>query len=419
MLMTIVSRISLLLRRRRPVFRFSWRFFFPCAGYIQIHRKVLLSALQQRPWLILPFSWSLFSWYFCWFWVTLYSAMHRLNRQAVDDGVPTSRQVFGLLRAGLGQGISGFDYYHFKLYQVPPKLWWQYVFDFQLPYFHHAFQFNPISPSSRAYLSNKATFAKRLSAAGGHPVVTLDSVSLMGDWPVEDWLGFSDQIFIKPESASRSMGCVSLSKHGTDWRFNFSGQQYTGKEGLSSLKSLLPVGRYMVQPLLEHHPEMASWQSSDTTITLRIISCIDYGPLKEGVSGTGQFKLVCGNLELNDDANRRFRVFAIDISDGGVMLEHEYCAEIMGVRAETRVIIPFWQALCDEIALAHSLCADVHTVGWDAVVTATGVVLLEGNINWGLNPLQRAAQVPLLPLLSVCSSRFAVTPAKEPTTDLR
>jgi len=407
--MSIKNKIKALLLRKRPLFRLSWRYGLPCDDYIKLHRWVMLRSLQKKPFLLVSFIYSLICWYVCWFWVAAYRSFLQFNQQAVDDGTSMFSQIFGLFRAGLGQGISAFDYYRFKLYQTSSMLWWQYVFDFQLPFFHSTYQLNAISPTSQAFLSNKLTFAQRLSKAGGQTVATLDSVNLNDNWAVEAWLSLSDNVFIKPESASRSIGCLSLTKLDKNWQFDYLGKQYYGDEGLNSVKALLPVCKYIVQPLLSHHSEMSAWQDSDKTITLRVVSCLEQG----------KCHLVIGNLELNDDSHRRFNVFAIDVSNGSVILDQDYCAKVMGVDLTTRVTIPFWQSVVDEITLAHSLCADIHTVGWDLVITDTEVVLLEGNINWGVNPLQYAAQAPLLPLLISQSSQFAVTPTKASTVDLR
>lgn len=391
----IVSRLKKILLRRRPIFRFSWRFVLPCNGYISIHRKVMLRSIRFQPWLLCVFVWQFCTWCLCWHWLSMYRAFHQYHDQAINNGVSISQQILGLLRSGLGQGISAFDFYQLKLYQVAPHLWWEYVFDSQLPYFHNAFQPIPISQDSRIYLSNKNIFAVRLSASGGHSVPTLDSINLNEVWPVVSWLNLSEQVFIKPDGASRSEGCVTLSKH-QGWQFEFLNEYYEGEQGLSLLKPLLPLGRYLVQPLLENHPEMNTWQCNDKTITLRIVSY-----MYDGVCN-----LAIGNLELNDDMHRRFRVFAIDLLDGGVSLEAKHCASLGWAEKDRRVMLPYWHELQTEIKLAHSVCTDVHTVGWDAVITATGVVLLEGNFNWGINPLQRVRQAPLLPLLCQCSSGF-------------
>lgn len=395
MINKLLIRIRSLLLRRRPLFRYSWRYLLPCDGYIAMHRQVMMKSLSQQPWLLGVFIWSLATWYLYWHWVVMYRAMRRFRQQAVDDGVPIWQQMTGLLAAGLGQGISGFDYYRCKLYRVVPQYWWRYVFDFQLPYFHQAFQTHPISQASRSFLTSKSNFAARLSVAGGHPVTTIANVNLQEHWPIDDWLVMASKIFIKPEAASRSQGCVTISKP-EQWRLEYAEAVYDGAQGLKLLKSCLPMGDYLVQPLLEHHPVMAQWQLSDKTITLRIVSSM----VQEA------FTLVAANLELNDDTHRRFKVFAVDLVNGTAVMDAEHCAALGWESHETKVSLPHWPAVLAEIELAHRLCADVHTVGWDAVITHNGVVLLEGNLNWGLNVLQSVREAPLLPLLCQSSRVF-------------
>ena len=395
MVSKLIIRIQSLLLRRRPLFRYNWRYLLSCDGYIRVHRKVIIRSLSHQPWLIGVFIWSLITWVLCWHWIAMYRSMRLFQAQTVEAGVPLHQQVIGLLAAGLGQGISGFDYYHFKLYLVAPDNWWQYVFDFQLPYFHNTFQTHPISQDSRRYLSCKRIFAERLSAAGGHSVDTIDNVALQAHWPIDDWLTKSPQVFIKPLTASRSLGCVTISKP-YQWRFEYRDCVYEGLEGLVSLKSRLPVGQYIVQPLIKHHPSMADWQLSDKTITLRVVSCIN----------EGLFTFIAVNLELNDDSNRRFRVFSVDIVDGTVLFDADHCIDLGWDTKNVKVILPHWELLLAEIQRAHQLCADVHTVGWDAVITYNGVAVLEGNLNWGINSLQRTREAPILPLLCQCSPYF-------------
>lgn len=398
MVSKLIIRIQSLLLRRRPLFRYNWRYLLPCDGYITVHHKVMMKSLSHRPWLIGVFIWLLMTWFLCWHWIAMYRSMRRFKAQTVEAGVPLYRQVIGLLAAGLGQGISGFDYYHFKLYLVAPANWWQYVFDFQLPYFHNALQTHPISQDSRRYLSCKHIFAERLSAAGGHSVETIDNVELQAHWPINDWLTKSPQVFIKPLAASRSLGCVTISK-SSQLRFEYSDCVYDGLEGLVSLKSRLPVGQYIVQPLIKHHPAMDGWQLSDKTVTLRIVS----------VMNEGDVTLVAANLELNDDTHRRFKVFAVDLVSGTAVLDAEHCAELGWECHEAKVSLPHWELLLAEVQLAHRQCADVHTVGWDVVITHNGVVLLEGNLNWGINALQSVREAPLLPLLCQSSPVFLKT----------
>lgn len=395
MLDRLLLRLRPLLFRRRPLFRYSWRFLLPCSGFVALHRSVILDTLAKRPELAWVFIWQCMTWSLYWHWFLMYKASKHYHHQASNDGVTRYLQVVGLLRAGLGQGISAFDFYHFKLYQYPPHRWWEYVFDFQLPYFHHSFQSATICATSRDFLTNKHTFYSRLAAVNGQAVPSLAHIALTDIWPIDEWLNQSAKVFIKPVAASRSQGCVILSS-AQDWVFEFAGQIYCASEGLASLKLALPMGDYVVQPLLENHPQMLGWQRSDSTITLRVISCMDQGLCR----------LIVANLELNDEGSKRWRVFAIDVDNGGLVLDAEYCKQCLGLVEAQHLTIPFWSELQAEIMLAHSLCADVHTVGWDAVITPQGPRLLEGNLNWGVNPLQAARQAPLLPVLCRLSSQF-------------
>jgi hypothetical protein len=46
--------------------------------------------------------------------------------------------------------------------------------------------------------------------------------------------------------------------------------------------------------------------------------------------------------------------------------------------------MPFWSDCVALCLRAHTMCADITSIGWDVVITPSGVQLLEGNINWGI-----------------------------------
>ncbi|MEZ9822912.1 sugar-transfer associated ATP-grasp domain-containing protein [Shewanella sp. 10N.286.45.A1] len=305
-----------------------------------------------------------------------------------------SQQVVGILRAGIGQGISAFEYYHFQLYQKPASSWWQYVFDYQLPYFHSVYQRFEPTAISKQFMLNKGVFADTLKNAGGRSVATLDIIELNAPWPINDWLNLSRRVFIKPEGASGSKGCVCL--YETDnWQFEYQADVYSGTAGLQALKAQLPKGNYIIQPCLENHPQLNVLQQSSKVITLRVVTCFD----------ADEPIVVMANLELNNDSNKRMDIFVINIDDGSVQFDGD-SSNPRDSDGFTPIVLPHWDDVLLEVIKAHQLCKDIHTVGWDVVITIDGVLLLEGNVNWGINVMQVVRQQPLLPLLSKASSRY-------------
>ena len=393
MRISLYSRIKAKLLRRRVPFRYSWRFLLS-NDTVSIHRKVMLCSLKNKPFLGLMFLYYLVTWCVFWHWRSMYLAMNTYAADTRDKGVPLHKQVFHIIRGGLGQGISAFEYYHFALHDRPLSTWWQYVFDFQLPYFHTTFQSPPISQLSQQFISNKAVFAERLEAVKGKPVTTIDCVNLNADWPINDWFVQSPHLFVKPLSGSRCIGCVSIVQ-GSQWTCYYLGDVYEGKEGVHRLKSLLPQGQYLVQPFLRNHSLLQKLQQTGSAMTVRIISS----------SHEGIYKVIMANLEISNELHRRFTLFAIDIENGQVKLDDDFLNRA-SCDIEAVFVLPHWHNVVEAVQQAHGLCPDIHTVGWDVVIEENDVVVLEGNVNWALNSMQMTRSEPLLTILSKASHRY-------------
>ncbi len=393
MSISLYRRIKAKILRRRVPFRYSWR-FVSSNDAVSIHKKVMFYTLKNKPILGLLFLYYLVTWCVFWHWRSMYLAMNTFAANTRQKGVPIPQQVIHIIRGGIGQGISAFEYYQFALYERPLSTWWLYVFDFQLPYFHTTFQSSSISQSSQQFISNKAVFAERLDKAKGKPIATIDCVNLNVDWPINDWLAQSSRLFIKPLSGSRSIGCVSIFQ-GSQWTCCYLGDVYEGEEGLLKLKSLLPHGKYLVQPFLRNHPLLQKLQMTDSAMTIRIISC----------SNDGICEVIMANLEISNELNQRLTLFAINIENGQVELDDEFLKRAF-CNTESGFTLPHWHGVVEAVQQAHALCRDIHTVGWDVVIEDNDVVLLEGNINWALNAMQITHSEPLLTILSKASNRY-------------
>ena len=393
MINSLFNRIKARLLRRRVTFRYSWR-FINAKGFVATHRKVMFVSFTQKPQLILFFVYHLMTWFFFWHWFLMFRAMRLFCQSTLVLGVPLYKQVIGLLRAGLGQGISGFEYYNFKLYQQSTSKWWEYVFDFQLPHFHTTFQVPAISKSSTQFMSNKLVFSERLKSVNGKCIPTISCVNLDDEWPISDWLKQYPSVFIKPIAGSRSMGCVSILLEPR-LTYRYLGNDYHSEDELLTLKSSLPKGQYIVQPFLINHSSLQKLQCSSNAITIRAISCSD----------TNEIKLVMANLELSNEANQRFSLFTINIENGRVALDDTFLSSL-ACQLPPELTLPHWHKLISAIKQAHGLCPDIHTVGWDVVIGQDDVMLLEGNTNWALNAMQMTCPEPLLGFLSRVSARY-------------
>ena len=58
-------------------------------------------------------------------------------------------------------------------------------------------------------------------------------------------------------------------------------------------------------------------------------------------------------------------------------------------------VLPDWDAVLRHVKVAHQVCSNFVFIGWDAVFTEQGPMLLEGNTNWGAADYQRLRGEPL------------------------
>ena len=57
--------------------------------------------------------------------------------------------------------------------------------------------------------------------------------------------------------------------------------------------------------------------------------------------------------------------------------------------------LPYWSQAVELCRQAHLAFADFAFVGWDVAITAQGPLLVEGNVRWGVEAMQRAHNRPL------------------------
>jgi hypothetical protein len=58
-------------------------------------------------------------------------------------------------------------------------------------------------------------------------------------------------------------------------------------------------------------------------------------------------------------------------------------------------MLPDWDTVLRYTKTAHQACPNFVFVGWDAVFTEHGPMLLEGNVNWTASDYQRLRGEPL------------------------
>jgi hypothetical protein len=155
---------------------------------------------------------------------------------------------------------------------------------------------------------------------------------------------------------------------------------------------------YILQKRYFNHPEIAAF-SAGALCTSRVVTC----RLPDGRCEviTAIFKMPTRNN------------FADNFSIGGIAISLDKNSGILG-SALTKDLdadridhhpdsglriagfrLPHWQEAVQLCLKAHAAFPGYAFVGWDVAVTADGPVLVEGNLQWGVESLQRAHYQPL------------------------
>ncbi len=372
------------LLRKVPHTLVSWRFLLPCGGAIGLHRSVFLRAWPELPRLIYAgvVLYSLGFWFGYQGWAQMLRAyLRQAAGTAEQEGIQRLEQI-GQLLVAVSRGIPPHCYYGMQLYHVAPAQWWAFVFEHELPHWHTVMQGKPSYTTTQRLLADKAHFAAYLHEQGLGAVPTLLRLKAGAEPPWSELFEQRD-LFFKPVSASRAEGCFSL-------RFNRDTKQYSmqDSQGLTTgelrirphIQQYLQQRDYLVQPLLfnesalEAQLVLAAGLSSERITTLRIITS----------SGPAGIDLQLGNLERSGPDYKRWKLYALNLINGDVEVEGQ------------RIVLPNWPEIVRLVKAAHALCADQLTVGWDVVMTDAGPLVLEGNINWGVQAHQLLPRVPLL-----------------------
>ncbi len=199
-------------------------------------------------------------------------------------------------------------------------------------------------------------------------------------------------LFAKP-ALGRCANGAALYRYVGDGLYQCGdGSLKSGQEVLKELAERSQKDPYILQKRLLNHPEISAL-SPRALCTARVITCrFPEGRCEDIVS---IFKLPTGN---NFADNFSIGGIAIAINkDTGVLgsgLTKSLDAERTDYHPDTGVKIagfriPFWDEAIKLCLEAHAAFPSYAFVGWDVAVTEDGPVLVEGNLPWGVESLQR------------------------------
>ncbi|WP_440997106.1 sugar-transfer associated ATP-grasp domain-containing protein [Arhodomonas sp. SL1] len=155
---------------------------------------------------------------------------------------------------------------------------------------------------------------------------------------------------------------------------------------------------WLVQELLEPHPQLTAYSGSRQLQTLRLVTVRDVTRVRmvaawlRLVGGDAPFDNFnfgqSGNLlvVLEVASGQAERMIMRD-PDGSALIER--AAHPKTGRSVASLQVPFWSRAATLATEAAQAFAPLVTIGWDVAITPQGPVLIEGNVTWDPLPGQR------------------------------
>lgn len=325
------------------------------------------------------------SWWLIFGWVSFMRVWKRRHKwPAANRSVSGTKMFRHLLYLTFCHSIPPFYYFSYQLYKHPVGDWLLFIYDHEVPGWQLSLS-PQVSEESQRYISSKMYFAKK-SIDHGVPAIPTLAHYPRGTILHEGDIFRQQSLFFKPDKGNQSMGCVSLDYDSTSSAYTLIREkhvtEYTEHGSiLKILNDLLRDHDCLCQPLLKNSAVMRALCGTERLTTVRLIT----------ESTAQEIKFISAILEVPDEINKKiYKLVRIDTDTG--RLDAQYVGQYLKKNEETREqwikkiagqIVPDWSAVLTCVQDAHKLCMDYRTIGWDAAITDTGVMLIEGNSGWG------------------------------------
>ena len=387
------------LTRTVPHTMVSWRFLLPNQSRaVKLHRKVFLGAWPQLPrwqWALIAL-YSSMTWLLFFSWRQIYRCMQADARKLPDEyGIPVWKQLFDMLALALGHGVPPYFYSYYALYRKPREQWFQYVYSHELPHWHRVLSAG-VSRQTEHLMTDKCAFSTCMADLGIASVETY--AFLPRSAKVGESALFSGQsLFIKPNAGSRGEGAYALSFDAQTGQYRLTGDKVIEETAdiLDHINRSAAQQDYLIQPLLQNHPEIEQLCGSQELVFLRVVTGI--------IDGEAEALFATLLVPCLNEYNIYWWV-DVELSSGRLLPDKEYIRfddlpEKIG-KIEGKVL-PFRQDVVEICCRAHRHFSDLPCIGWDVAITPSGVKLLEGNFNWGVAMHQRRVPALATALLDV------------------
>lgn len=363
----------------------------------KLHRRLWAKAWPTKPrwqWYLLMLV-SILCWYLCFFWMHLHRCRNNPAFNTLQSsGVGAKRQYQDLLCLGLWYGVRPSDYYRFRLYRVQRNRWLNVVFSQEQATWHRVHSCPP-DVASNEFINDKYALESMLREAGIETVNTLQLIRA-GSKLSRNQVFFSQDLFIKPNSANVMRGCLLLSYQKESQTYRMSGYDMERnavhiegeEEILEFLDTLLEQESFLLQDLLKNASVMSGYAETSELVTLKVIT---------GINGD-KFSIAYILMEVPGPKACEWCVYQVDIQTGLLQIidfpGKKQQPVLRSIQNES--LMPEFNKLRTVLCQAHQLIPDIKTLSWDLCVTEKGLCVIEANTGWDLISPQQFSGVPLL-----------------------
>jgi len=374
-----------ILKRQAPHAILSWRYFMPNQSHaVRLHRRTFLNAWPQYPravwFLIALYSYSLWYLFYGW-WQLVRIWCNRSLKIWETEGIPKTKQLIHLLILTYLHSTPPRFYYQYRLYYYPEREWLNFIYTHELPHWHLTMSPN-ISLRSQQLMTHKHDFSTELARLGLPTIPTLYKLN-KGESLTSTQIFCQQSLFFKPEQGSRKEGCFELNydvKKKIYQLRGFSVEKNGVPNKIISTIQQINTQDYIVQVLLKNHPQLKLHSQYSQLITIRLITAVN----------ENQPKIISSVLEIPIIGSfNRVYIMNIDIESGKLesMFEDKYSERsecLSSIKTLIGTTLPDWKKIVLTAEHAHKQFMDISTIGWDLAITNHDIVILEGNINWGV-----------------------------------
>lgn len=224
--------------------------------------------------------------------------------------------------------------------------------------------------------------------------------------PDTSWSDFSDifstlrrDLFVKPREGLQAMGTMKFIWDG-ERHLDVASRDYDAKALWSWLRdAIVSHGSYVLQPVVRNHASLEEL-SGGSLVCVRVLTYSVHAVPRVAMAAIW---MPAGNSHVSNFTHEDALGAPVDRVTGilGSATLKARCASppvadhpATGAQIAGRQL-PFWDQVIALVTRAHLAFENVPMIGWDVAITPEGPLLIEGNLDMGVESLQVVHGAPL------------------------